>query len=461
MAGSSVSDMRDLGNEWSSGSTTAVLPTLAQINELTRALAGAPGPLDDADRIDIIRALEELKCAAEGAQAAVTADFDASQRQRAARAGVPAERQARGIASQVALARRESPHKGQRHVGLARVLRDEMPHTRAALRGGKITEWKAMLLARETGCLSLDDRKRVDAEIAGDVDRIEAMGDRELVDEVGKLAARLDAAAVVERRRRAEADRHTTLRPAPDVMTYLSALLPVKDGVAVHKALLDEADRAKAAGDPRSRGAIMADTLVQRVLAPHVASSSGPAEVPLVIHVVVPDDVLLGDSDGTGYVEGYGVVPGDLLREWIAHHAETGVLDWVTRLYEVPETGELVAMEQGGRFFEGKLAEFLRLRDRRCATKYCGAPVRQLDHVVDKAKGGQTSATNGQALCETCNYAKEGLGWSARPRPGPRHTVETITPTGHRYLSTAPSLGPPPRVRMDFYPVDIRVGRVA
>jgi hypothetical protein len=408
--------------------------------------------------------LEELECAAEGAQAELTADFDASQREQAARAGVPAERQGRGIAAQVALARRESPSKGQRRVGLARVLRTELPCTMAALRGGKITEWKATLLARETACLSLQDRKRVDQEIAGDADRVEAMGDRELVDEVGKLAARLDAASVAERRRRAEADRHTTLRPAPDVMTHFSALLPVKDGVAVHAALLREADRAKAAGDPRSRGAILVDTLVQRVLAPHVTSSEGPvapAEVPLVIHVVVPDDVLLGDSDGSGYVDGYGSVPGDLLREWIAHHAETGVLDWVTRLYEKPETGELVAMEKGGRFFEGKLAEFLRLRDQRCSTRYCEAPVRHLDHVVDHAKGGQTSAWNGQGTCECCNYSKQALGWSARPRPGPRHTIETVTPTGHRYLSTAPSIRTPMRARVDFYPLEILVGRVA
>jgi uncharacterized protein DUF222 len=448
VATSSVVGMRDLGGDGSSGSAVVVLPSVAEINAVTRQLGGASEPMDDAVRIDLIRALEELKCAAEGAQAELTADFDASQRKQAAEAGVPAERQGRGIAAQIALARRVSPHKGQRQVGLARVLRSELPCTLAALRGGKITEWKATLVARETGCLSLEDRKRVDREIAGDPDHIEAMGDRELVDEVGKLAARLDAASVAERRRRAEADRHTTLRPAPDVMTYFSALLPVKDGVAVHAALLRAADRAKAAGDERSRGAIMADTLVQRVLAPHATSTdgaAGPAEVPLVIHVVIPDDVLLGDSDGSGYVDGYGTVPGDLLREWVAH-----------------QTGALVAMERGGRFFEGELAEFLRLRDQRCSTPHCDAPVRHLDHAIDHASGGPTSAWNGQGTCESCNYAKQAPGWSARPRPGPRHTVETVTPTGHRYLSTAPSIGPPPvRARADVYPFEIWVGRVA
>ena len=51
--------------------------------------------------------------------------------------------------------------------------------------------------------------------------------------------AELDPASVVRRRRRAEADRHVTTRPAPDVMTWLGALLPVKAGVAVRMAVLE------------------------------------------------------------------------------------------------------------------------------------------------------------------------------------------------------------------------------
>ena len=413
--------------------------------------------IDDAERIDLIRALEELKCAAEGAQATLTAAFDRSQREVEAAAGVPAGRRGRAVAAQVALARRESPHRGQQHLGLALVLAKEMPGTAEALRTGRISQWRATLLARETACLSREDRGMVDARLAGDreaVAALELMGDRELVGHARELAYELDPVSWVERRRRAEADRRVTLRPAPDVMSQLSALLPVKDGVAVWAVLSRAADQARAAGDARSRGQVMADTLVDRVLAPESASGevAGPAPATLMIDVVVSDAVLLGDEHGFGWVQDYGPVPGDLLREWIAAHAEAGVEQWVRRLYATPATGELVAMDSQGRRFEGKLAEFLRLRDRVCSTPYCQALVRHLDHVVDHAEGGQTSAANGQGLCEDCNYTKQVIGWSARPRPGPRHTVETTTPTGHRYTSTAPVTKTSERgLRIEFY----------
>jgi hypothetical protein len=58
---------------------------------------------------------------------------------------------------------------------------------------------------------------------------------------------------------------------------------------------------------------------------------------------------------------------------------------------------------------------------------------------------------NGQGLCEACNHAKQAMGRTARPRPGPRHTIETTTPTGHRYTSTAPALTASERgLRIDF-----------
>ncbi|WP_439939227.1 DUF222 domain-containing protein [Nocardia sp. N13] len=422
--------------------TVAPLPTRQAVEDWIAELQGDGRGRSDAERIDLIGALERLSCAAAGAQAILTTEFDESQRAAAAAAGVPAARQGRGIAAQVALARRESPHRGERHLGLAKILRREMPRTLAALRSGRITEWKATLIARETACLARDDRRLIDTELGADLDALEAMGERELAHTVRARACALDPASVAERRRQAEADRHTTLRPAPDTMTWFGALLSVKAGVAVHAVLHREADRLRAAGDPRRRGQIMADTLVQRIVSPHLAAVTDGTELPIVLNLVVPDTVLLGDDTAGGHLDDYGPVPGDLLREWIADHLDADLDVWVRRLYARPDTGELVAMDSRARRFTGALARFLRLRDQTCRTRWCDAPIRHLDHAEDNALGGPTAAHNGQGTCEACNYAKEASGWSARPRPGPRHTIETTTPTGHRYRSTPPPIRP-------------------
>jgi hypothetical protein len=419
------------------------------LHEVTGALARVGEGLTDAERIDAIRGAEELICAAQAMQARLSADLDTAVRSAAADRGVTAARRGRGVAHQIALARRESPHRAERRLQLAKVAAGELPCATAAWAAGKINEWRVTLLARETACLSLADRLTIDAELAADPAVIEAMGDGELVAEVRRRAYALDPESFVERRRRAEDDRHTSLRPAPDTMAILTALLSVKAGVAVHAELSAEADRVKAAGDPRSRGQIMADTLTSRVVSPGVVDAA--TGTPLMINVVVSDQVLLGDpsADGAAEVEGYGPVPGELLRSWIADHLESGVDVFVRRLYETPATGALVAMDSKARLFPAQLAEFLRLRDRRCRTPYCDAPARDADHATAHADGGRTTAANGQGLCEGCNIGKEAYGWCARPRPGPRHTVETTTPTRHSYTSVAPRLTPPaPRPRL-------------
>jgi len=54
------------------------------------------------------------------------------------------------------------------------------------------------------------------------------------------------------------------------------------------------------------------------------------------------------------------------------------------------------------------------------------------------ARGGSTTAANGQGLCEACNYAKESPGWRADVISTVPHRIEIIKPTGHVYRSTAP-----------------------
>jgi hypothetical protein len=111
----------------------------------------------DAERLEAIRELEQLKSTSAAAQARLTEAFDRSQRAAAAPLK-PDSDVSRSISAQVALARQESPVRGQRHHGLAMVLVREMPHTLRALSEGTISEWAAMLIVRETSTLTLEHR---------------------------------------------------------------------------------------------------------------------------------------------------------------------------------------------------------------------------------------------------------------------------------------------------------------
>jgi len=406
------------------------------ITEMIATLAIARPVADGAGMIDQLRKLEELKSTAAALQARVAVAFDISQRSDQARTGVPAEELGTGVAAQIALARRESPARGSRLLGLAKALVTEMPHTLAGLEAGRLNEWRATLLVRETACLSPADRSAVDEELASDVGRFSGAGDRAVIAAARSAAYRRDPRSVAERASHAAAERHVSLRPAPDTMCYLTAFLPVAEGVAVHAALTRHADALRSDGAPRSRGQIMADALVERV----TGTAGGISGVQ--IQLVMTDRTLFQADSEPARLPGYGVVPAGWAREIAAqgqsHDRPLNV--WLRRLYTAPGSGDLVAMDSRARLFPAGLGRFIQVRDHTCRTPFCDAPIRHLDHVLPWHSGGTTAQDNGAGLCEACNHTKEAPGWRSRPRPGPRHTLQLTTPTGHSYYSTAPPL---------------------
>ena len=392
-----------------------------------RRLARVDRAVGDGERVEQIRALEELKSAAAAAQAVVTADLVVSQRAEQLAAGVPASELGRGVAAQVALARRVSPHQGSRHVGLALALVHEMPATMAALRAGQVSEWRATIVARETACLTRADRRVADAELAG---RLATLGDRQTEAAARTVAYRLDPHAFTARSAGAVRDRRVTLRPAPDTMSRLAGFLPVAQGVAAHTALARHADGLKAGGDPRSRGQIMADTLVERLTGQATATAT-----PVEVELVMTDRALLAGGDEPAQLVGLGPLPAPAARDLLR---DTDAQVWLRRLFTRPGDGALVAVESRRRLFPDGLRRLLILRDQTCRTPWCGAPIRHADHVLPAEAGGATSAANGQGLCAACNHTKQVPGWRARPGAG--HTVEITTPTGHNYTSRPPPL---------------------
>jgi hypothetical protein len=420
-----------------SDGTALSLPALRRFRD---QLEHVDDTVDDSVRIDRIRALEELKAAAAAAQAAETAAFVKSQRAQQQSKGVPADRANRGIALQVALARRISHHQAQRYVGWSMVLTAELPQTFAALHTGQVPEWRAMLVARETMWLSREHRLAVDAELGP---QLEQLGDKRVEAETRRLAYRLDPRGYVDRVRGAVKDRRVSLRPAPDTMSRLTGFLPVAQGVAAYAALCREAEAKIAEGDPRGRGQIMADILVQRV-----TGQAEAKDVPVEVNLVMTDRSLLGTAtsddasgaDEPAHLDGCGPIPAQIARELVFGASDATPM-WLRRLFRHPRTRELVAMESARRCFTAGQRRFLRLRDQVCRTPWCEAPIRHADHVTPAEHGGRTIIANGDAQCAACNYAKQAAGWSATPTPSwpGRHEYTLTTRTGHRYRSRAPA----------------------
>jgi hypothetical protein len=403
------------------------------VEYMFESLVSVDSSTDESMLVERIAELERIKSAAAAGQARAAATLDAARRSAEAAAGMPAARRGRGVAVEIALARRDSPARGGRHLGLAKALVYEMPHTLAALETGVLTEWRATLIVRESACLDVEDRRTLDAELCSETDTLDGMGDARVAAAAKMIAYRLDPHAVVDRAAKAETERTVTIRPAPDTMTYLTALLPVAQGVSVYAALRRAADTTF---DDRSRGQVMADTLVERA-----TGGSATMPTPIAVNLVISDRTLLGDDTTPASVTGYGPIPAEVARKLVSVAAnDPKSRATLRRLYAHPASGALVAMESRGRRFPNGLAEFIGLRDERCRTPYCDAPIRHRDHATPHARGGPTAAANGLGLCERCNYAKEANGWQVHTHVDENglHTAEYLTPTGGHHRSVAP-----------------------
>ena len=320
---------------------TAEVADEVGIRDLIRSLAGIRMIADDAGLIDQLRDLEELKSAVAGLQARIAVTFDARQRQKQAD---PETLSAEDLgkdrgkdcrmdsAAQIALARGESPHRGGRLLGMARALVTEMPHTLAALETGQLNEERATMIVRETACLSAADRSAADEELAADTGTFKGAGTRAIVAAARAAAIRRDSRSVTQRASRAASERTVSIRPAPDTMVYLTALLPVHEGIAVYTALTRHADSLRAGGDQRNRGQISADTLVEWT----TGTPGGISGVD--VHLVMTDRTLFQGDTEPARIAGYGVVPAAWARTLVTSGQAEGDQEfkaWVRRLYRL------------------------------------------------------------------------------------------------------------------------------
>jgi hypothetical protein len=194
-------------------------------------------------------------------------------------------------------------------------------------------------------------------------------------------------------------------------MADLVAHLPAEQAAAcfgaLHRAVNEHYVTAESV--TRSRGQILADTLVERLTGQATAG-----DVNVEVQIVVPVETLLDpDSPLPAQIAGHGPIPAHIARELLATTAGKKSLRHL-----VVRDGIVIGGDSRRRTFDGTLETFIRARDgNRCTAPYCDAPIRHIDHVQRWAAGGRTEFANGRGYCEFHNYVREPLSPCTPPSP--------------------------------------------
>jgi hypothetical protein len=342
---------------------------------------------------------------------------------------VEPERVEQKIVAEVAVACRVSPFQGRRRLHMARDLHLGLDHVRELFAAGELAEDKVLKVAAATAHLDPAERAAVDQRLAAE--SVERLGVRRVHDLTTRLAMEIAPDKAEVKARAARAARHVRVRLAADGMADLVAHLPAEQAAACFGALHRAVNEHYVTADTvtRSRGQILADTLVERL-----SGQTTARDVAVEVQVVMPVEALLDpDSPLPAQIAGHGPIPAAIARELLATTAgQKSLRRLVTR------DGIAIGGDSRRRTFDGVLETFIRARDgNRCTAPYCDAPIRHIDHVKRWADGGRTIFVNGRGFCEFHNHAREPLRAACRVRER-RHGVHASRSGAGRGIDSGP-----------------------
>ncbi len=336
-----------------------------------------------------------------------------------------------------------SPTAASYVVHYAAALHHRLPRVRDLLASGQ-TEWRTVkLIISRTDLVTKDTAVQVDATLAGKLATWQSWSRQRIINAVDAEVLAVDPDAAKQRRAKADDDRFITIDPYPHGMAEIYGRLSAGVGVALDRKLSQLASGICAA-DPRTMSQRRADALAAltagRRLAcqcgqPHCpARQAGTAESPagpqFVINIVAGADTLNGVGDRPGYLESYGVIDADQVRELAANAFQ--------RMLETDVTG-LEAMRYQP---SAALARAIRARDLTCRFPGCSRPASHcdIDHTLpfnhhQPATGGLTVPSNLKCLCRKHHRLKTfHTGWHDQQLSD--GTVIWTSPTGRKYPTT-------------------------
>jgi hypothetical protein len=359
--------------------------------------------------------------------------------------------------AEVAAAMNLSPMAASYLVSDAEALDTRLPKVAALLAEGR-TDWRTVRLIIGRTDLVTDDElvAELDRSLAARIGNWQGWSRQRIINAVDAAVRTIDPDAARERRVGAEDDRHIGINALDNGMAEVYGTVAAATATAFDRRLSQLAKQVCPA-DPRTLDQRRADALAALTQGRRLACACGRQDcttrteeqhpdrdrggAQVVINVVATDQTVHGNSDESGYLQGYGVIDAEQVRD-LAAAASLLIADPLTSPVEALRYQPSAALERA-----------VRCRDLTCRFPGCSRPatVCDLDHTIpfnheNPAAGGLTVAENLKCLCRQHHRLKtfDG-GWrDAQLADG---TVIWTSPTGRTYR-TSPAgadLFPQPR----------------
>jgi hypothetical protein len=349
--------------------------------------------------------------------------------------------------AEVSAAMNMSPMGARQLVAQAEALDTRLPKV-AALLGEGTTDWRTVqLIIARTELVSDGLIDELDASLAARIGHWQCWSRRRIINAVDAAVRAIDPDAAKERRVRADDDRHISVTPLPDGIAQVRGSVNATAGAAVDKRLSEMATSV-CAKDSRTMAQRRADALTALVEGRALACDCGQVDCPsrvtesdapaggvrTVINVIATEATVTGESDQPGYLEGYGVIDAEHVREL----ADTATI----RPVECP----MVTPEEALRYQpSAALERWIRSRDLTCRFPGCDrkAWFCDVDHTIpfnhaDPAAGGPTVPWGLACYCREHHRLKTFHGGPGgwRDEQLPDGTIVWTSPTGREYRTT-------------------------
>ncbi|MCV7164928.1 HNH endonuclease signature motif containing protein [Mycobacterium stomatepiae] len=345
-------------------------------------------------------------------------------------------------AAEVAAAMNLSPVAAGYVVSHAEALDTRLPTVAARLAEGR-TDWRTVRLILSRTDLITDAAliAQVDRSLATRIGTWHGWSRQRIVNAVDATVRAVDPDAARHRRETAESDRYIAISTREDGMADLYGTVAATAAASFDRRLSQLAAQVCTA-DPRTMEQRRADALAAMTEGRGLACRCGQPDCParastdeaerdpgrarVVINVVASEHTVCADSDAPGYLQGYGIIDSDQVRE-LAATASLLIADPVTSAAQALRYQPGAALER-----------FVRCRDLTCRFPGCSRPavVCDLDHTVafnhqDPAAGGLTVAQNLKCRCRQRHRLKTFGAWRDTQRAD--GTIIWTSPTGRTY----------------------------